>query len=314
MSAFTRLGVQPPDAGLSAASESQAQTREAFGFKWRKRDSYESPAVQQRAREWLLERYCGGDAGRLAAALAGSRKLILDAGCGSGYSALALFGDLLHEHDYLGVDISEAVEVARTRFAERGLPGDFLQHDLMQLPIPDDSVDVVFSEGVLHHTDSTGAAVAALARKLKPGGRFMFYVYARKGPVREYTDDLIRAQIAGMSDEEAWEALKPLTALGIALGKLQATVRIEAAVDSLGIPAGDLDVQRLFYWHVCKAFYREDYSFDEMHHINFDWFRPLNCHRHTREEVERFCDAAGLSIESIDEQLSGITVVAVKRG
>lgn len=314
MGALERLGLKAQPGRTDPATESQAQTREAFGFKWGKRDSYESEAVQARAREWLLERYCDGDPGKLQQRLGGGRKVILDAGCGSGYSALALFGELLREHDYLGVDISNSVDVARVRFAEKGLPGDFLQCDLMDIPIPDNSVDVVFSEGVLHHTDDTGAALVNLARKLKPGGSFMFYVYAKKAPAREFTDDHIRRYIAPMSDEEAWEALKPLTALGIALGKLKTSLKVETAVDCLGIPAGEFDIQRFFYWNVCKTFYREDYTFDEMHHINFDWFRPLNCHRHTREEVEGFCEAAGLSIESIVEQLSGITVVAVKRG
>lgn len=314
MGALQRLGLRVHSAGSDAATESQAQTREAFGFKWGKRDSYESAAVQARAREWLLERYAGGDPARLAQRLAGGRKLILDAGCGSGYSALAFFGELLREHDYLGVDISSSVDVAQVRFAEKGLPGDFLQCDLMHVPIPDESVDVVFSEGVLHHTDDTEAALVSLSRKLKPGGYFMFYVYAKKAPAREFTDDHIRKYIASMSDEDAWEALKPLTALGIALGELKASIKVESAVDCLGIPAGELDIQRFFYWNVCKTFYREDYTFDEMHHINFDWFRPLNCHRHTREEIEQYCLHASLEIETIDEQPSGFTVVARKRG
>jgi hypothetical protein len=50
---------------------------------------------------------------------------------------------------YLGVDVSEAVDVAAERFAERDLPADFLQADLLDLPVPDASIDVMFSEGVL---------------------------------------------------------------------------------------------------------------------------------------------------------------------
>jgi len=36
-------------------------------------------------------------------------------------------------------------------------------------------------------------------------------------------------------------------------------------------PGRRTSVQRLFYWHVAKAFYRPDLTFDEMNHINFDW-------------------------------------------
>ncbi len=47
---------------------------------------------------------------------------------------------------------------------------------------------MIFSEGRTHHTDSTRAALEAVARLLAPGGRLLFYVYRRKGPVREFTD------------------------------------------------------------------------------------------------------------------------------
>ena len=60
-------------------------------------------------------------------------------------------------------------------------------------------------------------------------------------------------------------------------------------------------------------YYRPEYSFDEINHINFDWFRPLNCHRHTPEEIKRYCEEAKLTIEHMNIQEAGITVVAVKR-
>lgn len=62
---------------------------------------------------------------------------------------------------------------------------------------------------MLHHTDDTRAALAALTRHLKPGGRILFYVYRRKGPIREFTDDHVRAKLQAMTPEEAWAALMP---------------------------------------------------------------------------------------------------------
>ena len=314
MSALRRLGVSASAGGAPAHSAAQAQTREAFSFKWAKRETYESPAVQENMRRWLFERYCGGDASRLDGWLHGERKLILDAGCGSGHSALLFFGEHLRRHDYLGVDISNAVEVGRARFAEAGYPGDFLQADLLELPIPEGSVDLIFSEGVLHHTDDTRRAFLALERKLKPGGRFMFYVYAKKAVIREFTDDHIRQALSGLSDEEAWKALEPLTRLGIALGQLKAEVHVPEDIPYLGIKAGKLDLQRFFYWNVCKAYYRQEFTLDEMNHINFDWFRPLNCHRHTEEEIREWCAEAALAIEGLHVCEAGLTTVAVKRG
>jgi len=49
-----------------------------------------------------------------------------------------------------------------------------------------------------------------------------------------------------------------------------------------------------------------------MNHINFDWFRPLNCQRQTPEEIRLWCGEAGLTIERMDVQDAGITVIARK--
>jgi len=313
LSATRRLNLAPPGARPPGhKSNNQAQTESAFGYKWHRRESYESRPLQEFTRQWLLEKYCGGDPEMLAGWLRDGPQLILDVGCGAGYSALLFFGDHLRRHDYLGVDISDAVDVARERFAEAAYPGEFLQADLTALPIPDGSVDLVFAEGVLHHTDDTGVAIKAVTRKLRPGGRFLFYVYARKGPIREFTDDLVRRHLEPMSDEEAWEALKPLTRLGASLGELGVELDVREDIPFLGINAGRVDLQRFFYYSIMKAYFRPELSFDEMHHVNFDWFRPLNCHRHTEEEVRAFCVDAGLSIERLHAEPSGFTVVAVR--
>ena len=313
MSALERLGLKGVAVVGKSCSVNQIQTENAFGFKWAKRETYESPAFKTNTQSWLIEKYCAGDVSRLDYWLSGPRKIIVDAGCGAGLSGLLFFGDRLKNHDYLGIDISSAVEVARQRFLESGMPGDFIKEDLLSIALPDNSIDILFSEGVLHHTDSTEKSIKHLAKKLVPGGRFLFYVYSKKALIREFTDDHIRAELKGLSDEEAWEALRPLTKLGIALGKLNAQVDVEEAIPQLGIPAGKIDLQRFFYWNICKAFYRPDFQIDEMHHINFDWFRPLNCHRQTPEQVKTWCQDACLEIEHLHIEESGITVVPQKK-
>ena len=313
MSALARLGIDLSLLDtLRPHSTTQEQTKDAFSFKWAKRDTYESDAVKANAKEWLYNRYCSGDPAQLDEWLAGGRKIVLDAGCGSGFSAALLFGDRLKDHDYLGVDISDAVAVCEERFAEFGFPGDFLQASILDMPIPDESVDIIFSEGVLHHTDDTGKAIENLSRKLKRRGRFLFYVYAKKATIREFTDDHIRSQIQTMTDEESWDALMPLTKLGIALGEAKCTLDVPDDIPFLGIKKGPMDLQRFFYWNIFKMYYRPELSLDEMNHINFDWFRPLNCHRQTPEEVRAFCECSQLGIEHMNVEKAGITVVARK--
>jgi arsenite methyltransferase len=310
VSALKRLGISTPGDNTIGVSKPQDQTKTTFGFKWHRRETYESAAMKQAAYQWLVERYCKGDPSQIDRWLAGGRKVIVDAGCGAGFSSLLLFGKRLSQHDYLGIDISDAVRVAAQRFEEAGIPADFLQADIVEAPVPDGSVDMIFSEGVLHHTDNTERALKRLAVKLKAGGRFLFYVYAKKAVIREFTDDYIRDQLRPLDDQAAWEALEPLTKLGEALGRLNIELDVPDDIPYLGIKKGPIDLQRFFYWNLCKLYYRPEFSLDEMNHINFDWFRPLNCHRQTPEEVRRWCEEAGLHIEHFDVQDAGITVVA----
>jgi SAM-dependent methyltransferase len=293
----------------AVVSERQAQTSDTFGFKWHKRDTFESDASVARMKAWLVERY--GDVG--AAGWwdeYGERPVLLDAGCGGALSALALFEQVLPRVRFVGVDISDAVDVAADRFAERGLEAAFVQADLNRIPLPDGSVDVLFSEGVLHHTDSTRDALLATARLLAPGGRFLLYVYRRKGPIREFTDDYIRERLQEMAPQEAWDAVMPLTRLGKLLGDLEVEVDVPEDIELLAIPAGRIDLQRLFYWHVFKAFHHPDLTLDELNHINFDWYAPRNAHRQSPEDVRAWWAEAGLQIEREVVEDAGITIVA----
>lgn len=304
-----RAGIPRSQALLS---EAQAQTEEAFGFKWKKRDTFESATSLARMRGWLLERY-GDIANAPWFEEHGEMPLVIDAGCGAGMSGLELLGAVIPRVRYLGIDVSEAVDVARDRFFERGLSAGFLQADITNLPLEPNSVDIIFSEGVLHHTNSTRGAITSLAKLLKPGGSFLFYVYRRKGPIREFSDDYIRTRIQEMSPKDAWKAMEPLTQLGISLGQLGAEIDIPAPIDVLGIPAGRINVQRLFYWHVAKAFYRAELSFDEMNHINYDWYAPANAHRQSIEQVREWCEACSMDVERDVVEEAGITVIAKKR-
>ena len=128
----------------SEVSPSQDQTGKTFGFKWKQRDTYEGNLLKN-MRNWLIEKY--GDVAK-APWLAdyGENPVLLDAGCGAGFSVLELFGPILPRLRFIGADISTAIDVAQERFRERGLQGVFLQADCQRLPLPKSSVDLIFSE------------------------------------------------------------------------------------------------------------------------------------------------------------------------
>jgi ubiquinone/menaquinone biosynthesis C-methylase UbiE len=60
----------------------------------------------------------------------------------------------------------------------RGLEGRFVHHDAERLPFENDSFDVVYSNGVIHHTPNTTAVINEVWRVLRPGGRAIIMVYA----------------------------------------------------------------------------------------------------------------------------------------
>lgn len=295
----------------SILSNSQYQTEKSFGFKWAKRDTYESQSVKAAISNWLIERYLDGEE-NLSGRYCFENAKMLDAGCGSGVSSLLLFGKTLEKVRYLGVDISDAVDIARDRFNEMNIGAEFIQADITNLPFNSSEFDMIFSEGVLHHTDSTEKSLKYLVTLLKPNGFFLFYVYRKKAPIREYSDDYIREQLSYLDNKDAWEALIPISMLGRELGKLNTTIRISEDIPILGIPSGTYDLQRFFYWFFMKAYYRPDFSLEEMNHINFDWYRPMNCHRHTENEIEKWCFEANMKIIRMKIEEAGITVIAQK--
>jgi arsenite methyltransferase len=313
MTVLEKLGINSDKYKTVEYSADQQQTQSSFGYQWSRRDTYESETASKAMRDWLVERYCDNNPYKLKEYLGNGNKIILDAGCGGGYSALLLFGEELNNNYYLGVDISDAVITAKKRFDESNIKGEFIKASITDLPVPDESIDIIFSEGVLHHTDSTENALKYLSKKIKKNGFFMFYVYAKKAVIREFTDDCIRDALKDKSNDEAWEALKPLTKLGISLGELKGDVDVPEDIPFLGIKKGTYNIQRFFYWNIMKAFYRPDFNLEEMNHINFDWYRPLNCFRHTEEEIINYCEDAGLKIEHFNKQEAGFTVVARKK-
>lgn len=106
---------------------------------------------------------------------AGAR--LLEIGCGMGTDLLqfARGGALC-----TGIDLTpRSVEITRHRFALYDMPGNFLVADGERLPFPDESFDVVYSNGVLHHTPNTAAAVREVHRVLRQGGLAKVMLYHR---------------------------------------------------------------------------------------------------------------------------------------
>lgn len=106
---------------------------------------------------------------RLLGDVTGQR--ILDAGCGSGPTTLALIERGAHVS---GFDLSPAmIEIARSNLPET----DLRVHDLAEpLPWDDDTFDIAVASLVLHYLQEWSSALAELHRALTPGGRLLVSV------------------------------------------------------------------------------------------------------------------------------------------
>lgn len=79
-----------------------------------------------------------------------------------------------------GVDLTErSIELVRQRLDMEGLDGALHVADAENLPFADESFDVVYSWGVLHHTPESEAAIREAQRVLRPRGRLCVMLYAR---------------------------------------------------------------------------------------------------------------------------------------
>lgn len=102
---------------------------------------------------------------------------VLEIGCGLGTDG-AQFARAGAE--YTGIDLTDAaIDLARRRFELFQLPGTFRTADAENLDFANDSFDLVYSHGVLHHTPDTAGAVREIYRVLRPGGRAVVMLYHR---------------------------------------------------------------------------------------------------------------------------------------
>ncbi len=103
----------------------------------------------------------------------GLRVLEIGVGMGADYSRWLKAGAIA-----TGVDISsESLARTAARCQAAGLTADLRHADAETLPFPDNSFDVVYSYGVMHHSPDTERCLAEAWRVLKPGAsaRIMLY-------------------------------------------------------------------------------------------------------------------------------------------
>ena len=201
---------------------------------------------------------------------------VLDAGCGGGrYTLLCGSAGAL----VTATDHSRAVDKAAELC--RHLPNTrFLQADLKQLPLPENSFDFVFSIGVMHHDASTQAVFQAVARLVRPGGRLSVWLYRRN----QWWQEIINSTLRAVTTRLPTPVLLPLCHLGAILG---------------GTPLINRTLNKIvcFSAHPCY----ENRVCD-----TWDWWAPQYQHHHTAAELADWFTAAGFTnIQELPPEKTG---------
>jgi len=200
---------------------------------------------------------------------------VLDAGCGGGRYSVAWH--LLGAGHVLGVDLSEhGIADARARAKQMNIDQvvDFQFADVVDLPLPPDSFDIVFSNGVLHHTRDWKRGIHNLLRALKPGGVGWLYLIENPGGYFWDINELCRDIMANESHEHARVAV---AALGIPANRVfymldhaMAPINIRLTPDQIShelAAAGAKAIRRLErgvdFDRVERVYQRDPYAVDK---------------------------------------------------
>lgn len=139
-------------------------------------------AIEPHTLEWFLEaeRYRYDEYAPWMCEVMGfkhhrNKKLLeVGAGMGTDLAQFAKYGALVTD-----LDLSSGhLALAQENFTLRGLQGEFHHGDAENMPFADETFDVVYSNGVIHHSPNTAKIVQEMWRILKPGGMVTIMVYA----------------------------------------------------------------------------------------------------------------------------------------
>ncbi len=235
-----------------------------------------------------------------------SKKRILDAGCGNGRvtALLRTYSDP-KTTEIVGIDLA-AADVAEKNLSDYKNVR-FYKKNLLDSLTSLGKFDFIYCQEVLHHTGDAKKGFSNLVEILEPGGEIAIYVYKKKAPAREFVDDFVREKIAGMDYETAIKHCRQITELGKALTDQNIKLKIPE-VDLLEIKGGEYDLQRFIYHFFAKIFWNYEYSFEDNAVINYDWYHPQDCTRHTTEEVRKWFVENRLTITHECVDYYGITV------
>jgi ubiquinone/menaquinone biosynthesis C-methylase UbiE len=139
------------------------RTVESFGDEWNKFDNFSNNELDN----------IGNDYFDIAEKIINKNSVVLEIGCGSGRWMKFLAEKVSFVE---GIDPSNSV-INASKYLFKHKNTRITQAEVDNIPFDDESFDLVYSLGVLHHLPDTASAIKKCIDKVKPGGYFLVYLY-----------------------------------------------------------------------------------------------------------------------------------------
>lgn len=290
------------------------QTSDSFGVKWNE-SKYSELSEKERLffeeqMMAILGCYCGEDLENLFK----DKEFCLNAGCGMAWSER--YFNVNPKTKRFACDISDSVEMAYQN--TKGMDNVLVcQADIFDLPFPEDFFDVIFSNGVLHHTPDARQAFVSLCKHLKAGGIIGVYIYCLKPFIREIVDREVRKITTELEYKECREFSCQMALLGESLQQYQTPIAIEEDIPILGIKKGTYNLQKFIYDHFIKCFFNSSLGLEASTLVNIDWYHPKYASHHSLAEIKSWFDEGGIQISKVIQpkgwEYSGYFVSGTKK-
>ena len=133
---------------------------------------------------------------------------LLDQGCGGGRYTTAW--KLLGVKEAVGIDFSEiGLEDAAFRVKSAKIDNiSFVQGSVLDMPFDDNTFNIVYSNGVLHHTENWQKGISEQLRVLKPNGWGWQYLIENPGGIFWDKIEILRAILKNVNKEFAQNIMK----------------------------------------------------------------------------------------------------------
>jgi len=136
--------------------------------------------------------------------------VLLDQGCGGGRYTAAW--KLLGIQKAVGIDFSDiGLQDAKARAEIAGIDNiDFVKGSVLEMPFDDETFDIVYSNGVLHHTEDWRKGILEQLRVMKKGGLGWQYLIENPGGIFWDSIEILRAIMKDVNKKYAQDVLRSL--------------------------------------------------------------------------------------------------------